>query len=85
MIALLLNLRDSKGGGGCALFPALGIATVHQLAEVLEMSGEKLAGMWNELPLGDARIAELLQLTRQQVINIRNGSKTIDTAVKRFI
>jgi RNA polymerase sigma factor (sigma-70 family) len=73
--ALLLNLRDTEGGGGIALFPALRIATLHQLAEALEMSAEKLAGMWNELPLGDARIADLLQLTRQQVINLRKAAR----------
>jgi RNA polymerase sigma factor (sigma-70 family) len=73
--ALLLNLRDTEGGGGIALFPALRIATLQQLAEALEMSGEKLAGMWNELPLEDARIAELLQLTRQQVINLRKAAR----------
>jgi len=85
-VVLLLNLRDSKGGGGIALFPVLRIATVHQLAEVLEMSGEKLAGMWNELPLGDARIAELLQLTRQQVINIRKAArKRLTRQLKGFI
>ena len=61
--------RDSKGGG-IALFPAQNRDRFTNW-RVLEMSGEKLAGMWNELPLGDARIAELLQLTRQQVINMR--------------
>jgi DNA-directed RNA polymerase specialized sigma24 family protein len=85
-VALLLNLRDSEGGGGIALFPALRIATVHQLAEVLEMSGEKLAEMWNELPLGDARIAELLHLTRQQVINVRKAArKRLTRQLKGFI
>jgi RNA polymerase sigma factor (sigma-70 family) len=73
--ALLFNLRDTEGGGGIALFPALRIATLHQLAEALEMSAEKLAGMWNELPLEDLRIAELLQLTRQQVINLRKAAR----------
>jgi RNA polymerase sigma factor (sigma-70 family) len=73
--ALLLNLRDTEGGGGIALFPALRIATLHQLAEALEISAEQLAGMWNELPLEDLRIAELLQLTRQQVINLRKAAR----------
>jgi RNA polymerase sigma factor (sigma-70 family) len=73
--ALLLNLRDTEGGGGIALFPALRIATLHQLAEALVMSAERLADLWNELPLDDARIAELLQLTRQQVINVRKAAR----------
>lgn len=74
-VALLLNLRDPEGRGCIALFPAIGTATLRQLAEALEMSAEKLAELWNELPLEDARIAELLQLTRQQVINARKSAR----------
>ncbi|MGH9752828.1 MAG: hypothetical protein ACREA2_08585 [Blastocatellia bacterium] len=74
-VALLLNLRDPEGWGCIALFPAIGIATLRQLAEALEMSAEKLAELWNELPLEDARIAEILQLTRQQVINARKSAR----------
>jgi RNA polymerase sigma factor (sigma-70 family) len=84
--ALLLNLKDTEGGGGIALLPALSIATLHQLSEALEMSAEKLAGMWNELPLEDARIADLLQLTRQQVINLRKAArKRLTRRLKGFI
>jgi DNA-directed RNA polymerase specialized sigma24 family protein len=74
-VALLLNLRDPEGRGCIALFPAIEIATLRQLAEAMEMSAEKLAELWNELPLEDARIAELLQLTRQQVINARKAAR----------
>jgi RNA polymerase sigma factor (sigma-70 family) len=74
-IALLLNLRDHEGKGCIALFPAIGIATFRQLAEALDMDAEKLAEIWNELPLEDARVAELLQLTRQQVINARKSAR----------
>jgi len=74
-LALLLNLRDADGRGCIALFPATGIASFRQLAEALEMSAEKLAAIWNGLPLEDARIAELLQLTRQQIINARKSAR----------
>jgi DNA-directed RNA polymerase specialized sigma24 family protein len=74
-VALLLNLRDAEGRGCIALFPATGIANLRQLAESMEMSAEELAAIWNELPLEDARIAELLQLTRQQVINVRKSAR----------
>ncbi|MCI0392098.1 MAG: hypothetical protein MOB07_25475 [Acidobacteria bacterium] len=74
-VALLLNLRDHKGRGCIALFPATGVATIDQLAEALEMSAEQIAGMWNELPLEDSKIAELLQLTRQQIINARQSAR----------
>jgi RNA polymerase sigma factor (sigma-70 family) len=74
-VALLFNLRDTEGRGCLALFPTIGIATFHQLAEALEMGAEKLAEIWNELPLEDAKIAELLKLTRQQVINVRKSAR----------
>ncbi|MCM3901451.1 MAG: hypothetical protein ND866_07075 [Pyrinomonadaceae bacterium] len=73
--ALLLNLKDADGRGCIALFPAAGIATVRQLAEMLGMSAEEFAELWNELPLEDAKIAERLQLTRQQVINARKSAR----------
>jgi hypothetical protein len=52
-----------------------GIATFRQMAEALGMSPEKLPELWSELPLEDTRIAELLQLTRQQVINARKSAR----------
>jgi DNA-directed RNA polymerase specialized sigma24 family protein len=73
--ALLLNLRDHKGQGCIALFPATGIASIDQLAEALEMREEQLAELWNDLPLEDSKIAELLQQTRQQVINARQSAR----------
>lgn len=85
-VALLLNLRDHQGEGCIALFPAIGIATFRQLAEALDMDAEKLAEIWNELPLDDARIASLLQLTRQQVINARlSARRRLERRLKGFI
>ena len=84
--ALLLNLRDSGGTGCITLFPATGVATLRQLAEALGMSAEGFARLWNELPLEDARIAELLGLTRQQVINARkSGRERLARRLKGFI
>ena len=84
--ALLLNLKDADGRGCIALFPAAGIATVRQLAEMLGMSAEEFAELWNELPLEDARIAERLRLTRQQVINARKSARErLKRRLKGFI
>jgi DNA-directed RNA polymerase specialized sigma24 family protein len=84
--ALLLNLKDAEGGGCIALFPATRIASLRQLADALEMSADSLAELWNELPLEDARIAELLGLTRQQVINARkSGRERLTRRLKGFI
>lgn len=84
--ALLLNLKDAEGRGCIALFPATGIATLRQLADALIMNVDKFAELWNELPLEDARIAELLGLTRQQVINSRkSGRERLMRRLKGFI
>lgn len=84
--ALLLNLKDASGFGCITLFPATGIASVRQLAAALEISPEKFAEVWNDLPLEDAKIAELLGLTRQQVINARkSGRERLARRLKGFI
>lgn len=84
--ALLLNLKESSGFGAITLFPAIGIATLRQLAAALEMSAESFAEIWNDLPIEDARIAELLGLTRQQVINARkSGRERLARRLKGFI
>jgi RNA polymerase sigma factor (sigma-70 family) len=85
-VALLLNLKDASGFGCITLFPAIGIATIRQLAAALEFPAERLAELWNELPIEDARIAELLGLTRQQVINARkSGRERLARRLKGFI
>ena len=73
--ALLLNLKDADGRGCIALFPATGITSLRQLADALELSAERLAELWMELPIEDARIADLLGITRQQVINARKSAR----------
>jgi len=84
--ALLLNLKDASGFGCITLFPATGIATIRQLAAALEVPVERLAELWNDLPIEDARIAELLGLTRQQVINARkSGRERLTRRLKGFI
>jgi RNA polymerase sigma factor (sigma-70 family) len=84
--ALLLNLKDAGGCGCITLFPATGVATLRQLADALEMSADDFARLWNELPIEDARIAELLGLTRQQVINARkSGRERLTRRLKGFI
>lgn len=84
--ALLLNLKDASGTGCITLFPATGIATVRQLANALEIAAERFAEVWNDLPLEDAKIAELLGLTRQQVINARkSGRERLARRLKGFI
>jgi hypothetical protein len=83
--AFLPQLKDAEGRGRIALFPATGIATLRQLAEALEMRAERFAELWDELPLEDARIAELLGLTRKQLINARKwGRQRLARRLKGF-
>jgi RNA polymerase sigma factor (sigma-70 family) len=84
--ALLLNLKDASGFSSITLFPATGIATLRELAAALEINAEDFAALWNELPLEDARIAEMLGLTRQRVINARkSGRERLARRLKGFI
>lgn len=73
--ALLLNLKDEQGRGCIALLPLTGVAGMRQIAEALELPAVQLAEMWSELPLDDARVAERMGLTRQQVINLRKSAR----------
>ena len=73
--AVLLNLRDTNGRGVIDLWMVVGVANVRQIATALEMTIEKFTEIWNSLPLDDNRIAEILDLTRQQVINLRKSAR----------
>jgi len=74
-VALLLNLREADGTGCLALLPATGVASVRQIADSLDISHERFAEMWRSLPLDDTGIGSLLELTRQQVINLRKSAR----------
>lgn len=74
-IALLLNLRDREGRDAIAALPATGTASIRDIAEAINMPVQEFAVLWNELPLDDLRIAQRLQLSRQQVINLRKSAR----------
>ncbi|HKP47789.1 MAG TPA: hypothetical protein VJT50_14410 [Pyrinomonadaceae bacterium] len=73
--ALLLNLRDSRDGGVISFLPFLGVASKEELARLLEIPYEDFEKLWSELPLDDLRIAQMLGITRQQVINLRKTAR----------
>jgi hypothetical protein len=73
--ALLLNLRAQDAGNVASLIVLTGTARFDDVAAALEMPPEALAAIWNELPLDDLRIASMLQVTRQQVINLRKSAR----------
>lgn len=74
-VALLLNLRDVGGDGVLWTLPVAGIATLREIAAVLELPPLELAAMWKALPLDDQTIAARLGCTRQQVINLRMAAR----------
>jgi len=74
-IALLLHLRDERGGPALPYFPASGAASLRQIAAAMETTGEELATIWPTLPWSDLAIAERLRVTRQQVINLRAAAR----------
>ena len=73
--ALLLNLRDEQGGCAVDLLLCMGVASLAQIAAAMAMTEAELAALWQSLPLEDAVIAERLQLSRQQVINLRRSAR----------
>lgn len=74
-VALLLNFRDSHGQELISLLPHTRAATIEQVAAALEFPLVQFLKLWNELPLEDLAIAELLGATRQQVINLRKCAR----------
>jgi hypothetical protein len=73
--ALLLNLRDADGGSVIAFLPYLGIASKSEIAELIGIDYEQFVSFWDDLPWEDSRIAQLLGVTRQQVINLRKTGR----------
>jgi hypothetical protein len=73
--SLLLNMRDESGDAALTLLPVIGVASLVQIASVLEISVEELGRLWNGLPLDDLRIAARLGLDRQRVIDLRRSAR----------
>jgi RNA polymerase sigma factor (sigma-70 family) len=73
--ALLLNLRDGDAGGVIEVLPLAGIATKAEIALAVGMPVRMLEEIWDNLPLPDTRIAQLLGMERQQIINLRKAAR----------
>jgi RNA polymerase sigma factor (sigma-70 family) len=74
-IALLFHLRDETGASGLAVLVLSGVVTLDGLASALELATAELAELWASIPLDDLRIAKRLNITRQQVINLRKSAR----------
>jgi hypothetical protein len=74
-MALLLNARDASGESILRLLPVIAVATIRRISEMLAMEPSELAQLWHELPIEDARIAGMMGVRRQQVINLRRAAR----------
>jgi hypothetical protein len=74
-VALLLNLRGTDGESVAHFLPVTRVATVREIAKAVEMDPLAFAELWDDLPLEDARLAELLHISRQNVINLRKAAR----------
>lgn len=74
-IALLLSARDAAGESVTQFLPVTGVATIRQIGATLSIEAEEFGDLWNELPLEDTRIAVILRISRQQVINLRRSAR----------
>jgi len=73
--ALLLSLHDPAGAGLLWLLPIAGVATVRQIARLLDIPDAEFALLWREIPLDDSTIAQRLGCPRQQVVNLRVAAR----------
>ncbi len=73
--ALLMNLKDEGGRDLTSLLPLTGVCSFAEIAATLNLSVERLAELMQGLPLDDATIATHLNITRQQVINLRKSAR----------
>jgi hypothetical protein len=73
--ALLLNLRERSGQDMLPMLVMVGVASLREIAQSLDMPLTALQDMWDDLPLDDMAIAQRLGVTRQQVINLRKSAR----------
>lgn len=75
--ALLLHFSDDADDNLLILFPLHGVASIRTIAETIEIDIDEFAAMWADLPLTDKHIAEMMDLERQQVVNLRQSARNM--------
>jgi DNA-directed RNA polymerase specialized sigma24 family protein len=77
--ALLLNLIDRNSGdrGLIISLADLRIATIPEIAACLNLSPEKFAAIWIDLPWDDSQIAMHLVTTRRKVMRLRLAARKL--------
>lgn len=73
--ALLLNLRDDREKGVIDLLLVTVCPGVAGLAEILEMREEDINALYDDLPIDDLRIAQILDVPSTSVIGLRRAAR----------
>lgn len=73
--ALLLNLKEKDGSDITVIFVSSGVATISEIASVLDVSIEEFLDIWNKLPLSDEEIALRLGVSVRQVGSLRQSGR----------
>jgi RNA polymerase sigma factor (sigma-70 family) len=74
-MALLLNMHGPDGECGTSLLILTGTVSPREVAGVIGIPAAEFAELLTRLPLTDLEIAERMQITRQQVINLRKCAR----------
>jgi hypothetical protein len=84
--ALLLHVHDENGGSAIHLLVFTGVATLDEIAAVLEYTRAEAEALWDRVPMPDLAIATLLGMQRPQVISLRRAARErLERARKRFL
>lgn len=84
--ALLLQVHDENGGSAIHLLVFTGVATLDEIAAVLDYTRAEAEALWDRVPMPDLAIAGLLGITRPQVISLRRSARErLERARQRFL
>jgi RNA polymerase sigma factor (sigma-70 family) len=84
--AWLLKVADKNNESTLKWLPVFNIATIRQIAAAIGKNAEDLAKIWNNLPFNDQQIADLLNVTQRQVINLRkSANERLQRRIKKIL
>jgi RNA polymerase sigma factor (sigma-70 family) len=84
--AWLLKVEDKNNNSTLKFLPVFRIAAIREIASAIGQTAENLAQIWNNLPLSDRQIAEILNSTERQVINWRkSANERLQRRIKKFL
>lgn len=75
--ALLLNVRDGAGASALPLLNRAGLASVADIAALIDIPDAALRRLWNSLPFDDLQIGAYLGITWVQVVQLRQTARAV--------